>query len=118
MKIAIPIDETRQGICASFARAPYVLLYETDSGTSEICQNPAAGAQGGAGLAAAQFLIDRGAGALITVRCGENAAQVLQEAGILLYQAQAGSAEDNLAALEEGKLAKLTDFHAGFHGGR
>ena len=47
---------------------------EADQETVEILDNPAAQAEGGAGLQAAQFLVDQQAEALITVRCGQNAA--------------------------------------------
>ena len=114
MKIAIPLDETKKNVCVSFGRAPYFLFAEEDK--QEILENPAAQAQGGAGIKAAQFVADHGADTLITVRCGENAAEVFQAAGIKIYQSQAAGAAENLTALKEGKLAELTHFHAGFHG--
>ena len=52
----------------------------------------------------------------MTVRCGENAAEVLKAAGIKIYKSNEGSAIENAAALERGELAELTHFHAGFHG--
>ena len=114
MKIAIPLDETKKNVCVSFGRAPYFLFAEDEK--QEILENPAAEAQGGAGIKAAQFVADHGADTLITVRCGENAAEVFKAAGIKIYQSQAAGAAENLTALKEGKLAELTHFHAGFHG--
>lgn len=116
MKIAIPIDEMKKNVCVSFGRAPFFLVHDTQTGMDEFVANPAAEAQGGAGIKAAQAVVDTGAQVLITVRCGENAAEVFQEAGIEIYKAEKMEAEANLAAFEEGKLAKLTKFHAGFHG--
>ena len=116
MKIAVPLDENRTEVCGSFGRAPYMLFRDTQKNTEEILPNPAADVEGGAGLKAAQFVVDHGAQALITVRCGENAAQVLQAAEIAIYHSQGGAARSDLAALEEGKLPLLTSFHAGFHG--
>lgn len=115
MIVAIPVDDTRENICVSFGRAPYFLFCGED-GSSRIGQNPAAQAEGGAGIQAAQFVADQGAQALITVRCGENAAEVLKAAGIAIYQADGLSAAHNAAALAEGRLPLLTRFHAGFHG--
>ena len=114
MKIAIPLDENKVDVCVTFGRAPYFLFAE--NGTEEILENPAAEAEGGAGLQAAQFLVDRKAGTLITVRCGENAAEVFQAAGMKIYKAEGKTAAENLQALQEGKLAELTKFHAGYHG--
>lgn len=116
MKVIIPVDEARPDspVCVSFGRAPYFLLCE--GGKTEFVDNPGAQAEGGAGLKAAQAAADSGADALVTVRCGENAAVVLKAAGIMIYKSNEGSAIENAAALERGELAELTHFHAGFHG--
>ena len=115
MKTAIPMDENKIDVCVSFARAPLFLIEE--DGKSEFKENPAAEAEGGAGLKAAQFLLDEEVDRLITVRCGENAAKVLKAAEIEIYKSLKVSAEENLKLLHEGKLEILTHFHAGFHGG-
>ena len=114
MKIAVPLDENKKDVCIVLARAPYFLFRE--NGNDAIVPNPAAQAQGGAGIQAAQFLVDSQADALITVRCGQNAAQVFQAAGIKLYKSANKAAADDLAALEQGTLEELTQFHGGYHG--
>ncbi len=116
MIIAIPMDENKKDVCVSFGRAPYYLFHHTDTDTSEIISNPAANASGGAGIQAAQFAVDHGANALITVRCGQNAAEVLLAADIKVYKAAQGSAEENLASFAGNKLQALESFHPGFHG--
>ena len=68
MRIAIPLDENKQDVCIVLARAPYFLFWE--DGKDTILENPAAQAHGGAGIQAAQFLVDNGVNVLITVRCG------------------------------------------------
>lgn len=114
MKIAVPLDENKQDVCVSFGRAPYYLF--SQDAEQEILENPAAQAQGGAGLKAAQFLIDNGADVLITVRCGQNAADVFAAADVKIYKAEGASAQDNLDAFAQKKLEPLTNFHAGFQG--
>lgn len=116
MIIAIPVDEGKKAVCISFGRAPYFLIHNTESGETNVLQNPAAEAQGGAGIQSAQFVVDTGANALVTVRCGQNAADVFQAANLKIYKAQGGSAAENLKSLAEGKLEELASFHAGFHG--
>lgn len=116
MKIAIPLDENKQDICIVLARAPYFLFQE--DGKDTIVENPASQAYGGAGIQAAQFLVDNGVNILITVRCGQNAADVFKAAGMKIYKSANKAAADDLTALEEGKLCELTEFHGGFHGGR
>ena len=114
MRIAIPLDENREDVCIVLARAPY-FLFRDESGET-IVENPAAQAQGGAGVQAAQFLVDSGVTELITVRCGQNAADVFAAAGIKLYKSVHKTAAEELAALAKGELEPLTRFHGGFHG--
>ena len=118
MIIAIPINEDREDtdICVSFGRAPFFLFHDTETGKSERISNSAAQAQGGAGIKAAQFVVDKGVKALITPRCGENSAQVFKAADVAIYQSSGANAEQNLADLKAGKLTLLGSFHAGFHG--
>ena len=118
MIVAIPVDEDQKSLCPSFGRAPWMMFSDTETGAQKILENPAAQAQGGAGLKAAQFVADQDAAAIITVHCGENAAKVLKAAGIAIYQSGAPEAAENLAALREGRLSEMTSFHPGFVGGQ
>lgn len=114
MKIAIPLDENRQDVCMVLARAPFFLFWE--DGAETVVENPAASAQGGAGLQAAQFLVDQAVTALVTPRCGQNAADVFTAADIQIYHSAHKAAADDLAACREGKLEPLTHFHGGYQG--
>lgn len=116
MRIAIPLDENKQDVCIVLARAPYFLFWE--DGKDTILENPAAQAHGGAGIQAAQFLADNGVNVLITVRCGQNAADVFKAAGMKIYKSANKAAADDLTAFEDGILSELTEFHGGFHGRR
>ena len=116
MIIALPMDENKKDICVSFGRCPFFLFSDSESGKQEFKVNPAAEATGGAGITAAQAVVDGGADALITVRCGENAAEVFNAANVKIYKSEGSDAEDNLRALADGKLSELTHFHAGYHG--
>ncbi|MEL7656405.1 MAG: NifB/NifX family molybdenum-iron cluster-binding protein, partial [Bacillota bacterium] len=68
MKIAIPVDGTSMdtSICISFGRAPYFLIYDTESRDAVFLDNSAAANQGGAGIKAAQSIADSQAEALLT----------------------------------------------------
>ena len=118
MKIAIPVDEKTMetSVCASFGRAPYFLIYDTETKESVFIDNSAASSTGGAGIKAAQIIVDNKANALLTPRLGENAAEVLKPAEIKIYKTITGSAKDNIDAFIDGKLPLLDEFHAGFHG--
>lgn len=117
MKIVIPVDEKDIGtnVCESFGRTPYYLIYDTDTEKSEFIDNSAAASAGGAGIKAAQIIVDTKADALLTPRCGENAANVLEAAGVKIYKTQGTSVKDNIDAFISGKLSLLDDVHAGFH---
>ena len=114
MKIAVPLDENKQDVCPVLARAPYFLFQQ--DGKEEILENPAAQAQSGAGLKAAQFLVDQETDVILTVRCGQNSADVFAAAEMKIYKTQGDSARENIKAFEEGMLEPLTHFHAGFQG--
>lgn len=118
MKIAIPVDEKNMetSVCASFGRAPYFLLYDTETKENEFLDNSAAASTGGAGIKAAQTIVDSEAEALLTPRCGENAAGVLKAADIKIYKTSGTSAKDNIGAFIAGTLPLLDEIHAGFHG--
>ncbi len=117
MKIAIPVDDNmaQAKVCISFGRTPYFLIFDTDTKESVFLDNSAAASQGGAGIKAAQAIADNGVTALITPRCGENAAAVLTPANIKIYKTINDSVEDNINAFVEGKLNILDNIHPGFH---
>ncbi len=117
MKIAIPVDDKAMdtNVCASFGRTPYFLIYNTESKESTFLDNAAASSQGGAGILAAQTIVDNKADALLTPRCGQNAADVINAANIEIYKTMSGSLKDNLDAFNKGDLKLLSEIHAGFH---
>ena len=117
MKIAIATaDKTLESkVCESFGRAPYFLIYDTDNTEAVYLENTAAKSSGGAGIKAAQIIADNNVEVVILPRCGGNAADVLNEAGIKLYKSQDVSMAENIENLKDGKLNLLTDIHEGFH---
>ena len=117
MKIIIPSEEKsfESQVCQSFGRTPFYALYDTENGQYSFLDNSAAASSGGAGIKAAQAIIDCGAEAVITFRCGENAANVLTPAGIKLYRAQEGTVSGNIKLFKEDRLSPLLEIHPGFH---
>jgi len=118
MIIAIPTDDKNleSGVCPSFGRAPYFLFYNTVTKACEYLDNAAAASEGGAGVRAAQVIADRGARALLTPRCGENAQELLSKAEVFVYKTIPGTVLENIEAFAADKLALLSEFHPGFHG--
>ena len=88
---------------------------DTNDQSNFFLDNSAATSQGGAGIKAAQILVDEHVDVLITPRCGENAASVLLEANIAIYKAAGNNLKDNISACEQGKLEMLNEIHPGLH---
>jgi predicted Fe-Mo cluster-binding NifX family protein len=118
LKLAIPADKQSMdaSISQSFGRAPYFLIYDTESKDSIFLENSAATSQGGAGIKAAQIIADQQVNALLTPLCGEKAAEVIKGAKIEIYKTVTSSIKDNIEAFNEGKLSPLEDIHPGYHG--
>jgi predicted Fe-Mo cluster-binding NifX family protein len=120
MIIAVPAEEQSldSAICQSFGRAPHYCIYDTEKEHSKFVENKAKEASGGAGIEAAQQLVDEKIGALITFRLGEHAARVLQAGEIVILKAQNLSIADNIASYIAGTLESLDEVHPGLHHGR
>lgn len=116
MIIAMPVDEKKieTTVCISFGRTPYFMFYNTDTDEAEFFDNSAISAQGGAGIKAAQVIVDKKADVLLTPRCGENAAAVL-EGTVKIYRTEGNNIKENINLFKEGKLNVLAEIHAGFH---
>jgi len=117
MKIAIPVDEKTldSNVCASFGRAPYFLIHDTETSDSVFIDNSAATNMGGAGIKAAQIIVDSKANVLLTPRCGENAAFVLKSADIKIFKTSSVRLKDNIDDFLAEKLLSVDEFHPGFH---
>jgi predicted Fe-Mo cluster-binding NifX family protein len=68
-----------------FGRCPTYVFVDVDSLEVESIENPAVSAAGGAGIQAAQFVVERGAQAVVSGNVGPNAFGVLQSAGVPVY---------------------------------
>ena len=91
-----------------FGRAAYFLIVDTDTLDFTVIDNAAQANAGGAGIAAAQLVIDNDAEAIITGQVGPNALDVLKNTDITLYQGISGSVYDNVEALKQNKLMQIS----------
>lgn len=118
MKIAIPVDEQKldSPICISFGRAPYFLIYDTENKASSFIDNSvAASSQGGAGIKAAQVVVDQKVDVLLTPRCGENAAEVFKSANVQIFKTTSTVVTQVIEEFLNGNLSELTEIHSGLH---
>ena len=117
MKIAIPVEskDLQVQLCSSFGRAPFFFVFDSEAKDSFFLENDAINSTGGAGIKAAQYLVDNHVNAVVTLSCGENAAAVLKTANIKIFKAVPASVEKNVEAYFNLELSLLDDVHSGLH---
>ena len=92
-----------------FGRAPGFLIYDTESQSCEFVDNEEnVNAAQGAGIQAAQNLINTGADCVITGHCGPKAFKVLNGAGIKIYNTDTVEMKACLELFNSGKLTEVT----------
>ncbi len=96
MKIAVSgVSSSVDGpVDLRFGRAPVFVIYDTETDTYESLVNPAIQSAHGAGVQAAQLMINSGIGTVLTGRVGPNAHQILKAAGIEIRNCPATTVED------------------------
>ncbi len=106
MKIAITSNGANLDAPTSpvFGRCPMVVLVETETLQFEAIENPAIAAPSGAGIQAAQLVVERGAQAVVTGNVGPNALDVFQSASVPIYLFNGGTVRDAVEAFKAGKL--------------
>jgi len=70
----------------------------------EFIENASMTAGGGAGISAAQGIVDKGVKAVLTGNCGPNAYQVLEAAGIQVITGVSGKVKQAAEDFQAGKL--------------
>lgn len=115
MKVAIPVNEDRETICVSLGRTKEFAIYDETDQSVTFIKNTACDSEGGAGVETAQLLIDEGVVAVITKRCGENAANVLKAADVALYQTSSQNLFEEVEKYKKKELKPLTNISQGFH---
>jgi predicted Fe-Mo cluster-binding NifX family protein len=100
----------------SFGRARHFLLYDTDSGASQVISNQQnLDAAQGAGIQAAQTIVRAGAEALITGHCGPKAFRVLAAAGVKVYNTDAPTVAAALARFQDRQLTEASSANVESH---
>ena len=110
MKIAVTAREKdlNSAIDPRFGRCFYFMLVDLKSNETEIIDNLGEDVSGGAGIQAAQKLVKKNIEAVITGSVGPNAMEILQAAGIKVYQAVESNVRENLTKFQAGELNLIT----------
>jgi predicted Fe-Mo cluster-binding NifX family protein len=107
MKIAFTTsgDDLSAPMDSRFGRAAKFLIYDLEGGTTTVIDNAQnLNAAQGAGVQSAETVARSGAEALITGHCGPKAFRVLSAAGISVYNTEAATIAEALAAYKRGDL--------------
>ena len=123
MLIVIPANGANLDAPTSpiFGRCQTFVFVDPETLDFEALLNPALDAPGGAGVQAAQTVLQHNVAAVIAPSLGPNAFRVIQAAGVPAYQLQGATVREVIAAFNAGQLARLETpgaDHVGIGGGR
>lgn len=110
----LSLADPRFGRCANFA------IYDTEENVYRFFENKAQQSGGGAGIAAAQQMIDEDVKIVLTGNMGPNAYNVIKDAGIKIYRIGSVSVEKAVQLFKEAKLEEISEAgeaHFGMRGG-
>ena len=119
MKIAVTTNgkDLDAPISPIFGRCSTYILVDTETMEFEALENPAIGAPGGAGIQAAQYIVNRGAQAVVTGNVGPNAFGVLQAANIPVYLFEGTTVRQAVEAYNAGQLTAIAGASSPAHVG-
>lgn len=116
----IGISSTGQTISSPvdprFGRCSYFAIYNTDDNSCRFTTNNAQHAGGGAGIAAAQQMIDEDVEIILTGNMGPNAYNVIKGNGIRVFRIGAVTVEKAIQLFREAKLEEISEAGAAHFG--
>jgi predicted Fe-Mo cluster-binding NifX family protein len=118
MKIAVTSqgEDMNSEVDPRFGRAKRFIVLDTDTGEHRVVDNTQnLNAVQGAGVQAAQAVVELGVEAVLTGNCGPKAFRVLETAGIKLYLGVEGEIRDAVAKLEAGEYKPADNYNVEGH---
>jgi predicted Fe-Mo cluster-binding NifX family protein len=122
MKVAVSSSERTldSQIDPRFGRCAYFIIVNTDDMSFEAFNNEAIALGGGAGIQSSQFVVSKGAEAVITGNVGPNAVHTLSAAGVKIFTGQTGSIREVIEGFKKGDIkpqrSPNVDNHYGMSG--
>lgn len=92
-----------------FGRCSYFLLYDSETKTIKAVENKGQFSGGGAGIAAAQQIIDEGVQVVITGNMGPNAFSLMESSEIKVYKSNPVSCQETVKMLTDSKLEQINE---------
>lgn len=119
MKVVVSSQGENLDAAASpvFGRCPTFVFVDTETMEFEAQANPAINQAGGAGIQAAQFVVNQGAQVVLTGNLGPNAFDVFQAADVPSYLIREGTIRQAVEAYKMGKLQPMGGANVGAHAG-
>ncbi|MFO7948346.1 MAG: NifB/NifX family molybdenum-iron cluster-binding protein, partial [Armatimonadota bacterium] len=111
MKIAVSAsgDNLQAPADPRFGRSPYYVVVDTESMEFQAYPNEATQQGSGAGIAAAQFVGETDADAVVAGNFGPKALDALQSAGIRMFQFAGGTVEEAARAVADGQAPEVSE---------
>jgi len=111
MIICLPADGNNENanVSNSFGRCPYYAFYDTENDEFKFLPNPATHSMSGAGIQAAQFVVNNGTNVILTVNLGPNSGEVLKEAGIKIITGVTGTLREAVERYKKGEFANAPE---------
>ncbi|MEA2033424.1 MAG: NifB/NifX family molybdenum-iron cluster-binding protein [Euryarchaeota archaeon] len=100
-----------------FGRCQYLVFVDSDTMAFEAMANKAIAAPGGAGIQAAQTVVNKGANVLISGNIGPNAFQVLSTADVKIATGAYGTVKEAVEMYKGGKLGETGASTVAAHAG-
>ncbi|MEL7566719.1 MAG: NifB/NifX family molybdenum-iron cluster-binding protein [Dehalobacterium sp.] len=109
MKICVSSggQEQNAGVDSRFGRCFNFVIYDTTTNQYTFFANRGINSPHGAGVAAAQQIIDEKVDAVITGNMGPNAMELIKAAGIEIYSISGGTVEGAVDLFLKGRLEKI-----------
>ncbi|MDO9546139.1 MAG: NifB/NifX family molybdenum-iron cluster-binding protein [Pelolinea sp.] len=120
MNIAITLSDNKgldSTLSSVFARCPFYMLIDPETKIFTIEENPAQNASGGAGIKAAQWMIDKEVSGVISGSVGPKAHDVLSSAKIPAFKSKGESIEETLKAYLGKELESFFEPNVDAHSG-
>jgi predicted Fe-Mo cluster-binding NifX family protein len=100
-----------------FGRSKHFIIFDPETLQHEAVDNSNAAAGGGAGIATAQMIVDKGVRAVLTGNCGPNAYRVLSAAGIQVTTDVTGTVQEAIDGYKAGRFLASSKPSVGAHHG-
>ncbi|MCW4016166.1 MAG: NifB/NifX family molybdenum-iron cluster-binding protein [Candidatus Bathyarchaeota archaeon] len=100
-----------------FGRCPYFVIVDSETMEFNAISNDSTNAAHGAGIQAAQTVVNMGANVVITGNVGPNAFNVLSASGIKIVIGASGSINEAIEKFKSGQLKEVTNPTVGGHFG-